>query len=373
MTSGLPCPNPACKHLFAFTEVKGATALTCPRCGGVFQFRAGGNVSPHAVTPAAVRVAQAPPMARSAIPVDVKLVDPLPVASSSPPSAMPFAGTSAGPPITSIVPSAVVQRHRQQASGSWLGIVMACMVVMIVVGMILGGYFMFRATREEKPTPTGPRFAPGPRQPIQDDKPPRVTALQRDPVRAPKPEPEQDNNPAPARPTVTLHGDRSELDVPVGFWTKYKADEEDEQGDLFLRGSDPKEKDEVLKTIKSATVLVVVLDKTEANLQAAGDIVRDRLEKQLKMEDKAYKVVPASERPPAESEMVGDRPGRILEFKIQKGEEPRKYVLLGIVNDPEALYAIRCTCNWEYRQVWQSEFRDLLKSFRVRKKDKAGE
>jgi len=249
------------------------------------------------------------------------------------------------------------------------------MVAMIAVGMVLGGYFMFMTSHEAAPRPSGPRFSPGPRERVTDGRKTMVAEGERKTERGPgpppepRPEPEPNSSTDPNGATVTLRGERSELETPVGAWTKFKADEQDEQGDLFLRSGSPKEKDEALRDIKSATVLVVVLDKTEASLQAAADMVRARLEKQRQAEDKAYKLVPASDRPPAESERVGDGPGRIVEFKLQKGEEPRKYVLLAVVNGPDALYAIRCECNWEYRQVWQQAFRDLVRSFRARKKN----
>src|SRR5438105_7894030 len=39
MTSGYPCPNPACSHVFSADLVGGATALKCPVCGNVFRLR----------------------------------------------------------------------------------------------------------------------------------------------------------------------------------------------------------------------------------------------------------------------------------------------------------------------------------------------
>jgi hypothetical protein len=39
MPNGLPCPNPACTHVFPAGTLKGVGALTCPRCGKRFQFR----------------------------------------------------------------------------------------------------------------------------------------------------------------------------------------------------------------------------------------------------------------------------------------------------------------------------------------------
>ncbi len=50
MPPHFPCPNPACTQVFAPADVRGATSLTCPRCGTVFQFRAGA-AKPKAAAP----------------------------------------------------------------------------------------------------------------------------------------------------------------------------------------------------------------------------------------------------------------------------------------------------------------------------------
>jgi len=226
---------------------------------------------------------------------------------------------------------------------------MGTMVAVIAVGMVLGGYFMFRTSREEKRGPAGERFSPG------SSGSPGREKNGKDFERMA----ERDDGTKQPLPTETLSGDLCEMDTPVGAWSKFKATDEDELGDLFLRGHDLKEKD------VSATILVVVLGQTGGDLTAATKMVRDRLEMQKKAENKDYQLVPVSDRQASEPERVGNRRGRIVELKLQSGVEPRKYILLAVVKEAHAIYAIRFECNWEHRQVWQSEFRDLLKSFRL--------
>src|SRR5262245_7264067 len=58
MSTRLPCPNPACSHVFATDQVHGAAALVCPVCGTRFQFRATPpTAKPGAAAPAAPRPA----------------------------------------------------------------------------------------------------------------------------------------------------------------------------------------------------------------------------------------------------------------------------------------------------------------------------
>lgn len=51
MSNGFPCPNPSCTQVFPPEAVKGATALTCPRCGTVYQFRNPAADRPRPVPP----------------------------------------------------------------------------------------------------------------------------------------------------------------------------------------------------------------------------------------------------------------------------------------------------------------------------------
>src|SRR4051812_28756963 len=52
MPNQLPCPNPACSHVFSLAEVQRASSLSCPRCGQVFLLRAA-SAAPAAQPPAA--------------------------------------------------------------------------------------------------------------------------------------------------------------------------------------------------------------------------------------------------------------------------------------------------------------------------------
>jgi hypothetical protein len=68
MPSTLPCPNPTCTHVFSPQDVRGVTSLTCPKCGSVFQFRAGAAPATPPPRKAAPPVA-APPAVPRSVPV----------------------------------------------------------------------------------------------------------------------------------------------------------------------------------------------------------------------------------------------------------------------------------------------------------------
>jgi hypothetical protein len=63
MSSGYPCPNPACTHEFSLDSVSGVAALKCPECGNVFHFR----LSKAAPRVAAPQPTPSPPTAPSQV------------------------------------------------------------------------------------------------------------------------------------------------------------------------------------------------------------------------------------------------------------------------------------------------------------------
>lgn len=102
MASNLPCPNPACTHVFTPGELKGATQVKCPRCGTLFKFR----TSPGGSAEAGAKPGQPNrPMAPSVSPARPPLAKPvgpnprtIPVAPPSAPLANAPPSGRSGPP-----------------------------------------------------------------------------------------------------------------------------------------------------------------------------------------------------------------------------------------------------------------------------------
>jgi hypothetical protein len=111
MAQGFSCPNPACTHVFPLAQVQGAPALTCPRCGKYFKFRPGTVVAPSAA-PAAV--------AAPAADEDFVVESPL-------------------------------ARPRRQQSSPLGGILMTASLLVIVVGLLVGGFLAFRGRPARDP------------------------------------------------------------------------------------------------------------------------------------------------------------------------------------------------------------------------------
>jgi len=148
--------------------------------------------------------------------------------------------------------------------------------------------------------------------------------------------------------------------MPKGIWEKHNAKNEDENGELFLFGRFLKgEKD----NRKNASLLVFTLEK-KPDLGEALKSARDYLDNKVKNENNNFKIVPAEEVAEGKGELktldVGNRRGRIADLKLQFNEEPKRYYLLAIVNEPDNVYATLCECSWESRQIWRQEFLEVL-------------
>ena len=67
-------------------------------------------------------------------------------------------------------------------------------------------------------------------------------------------------------------------------------------------------------------------------------------------------------------EDIGNRPGRLVDLKLQIGDElePQRYYLLSVVNEPDVCYAILCECSWKSRPIWRQDFMDVLRTLQVK-------
>jgi hypothetical protein len=152
-----------------------------------------------------------------------------------------------------------------------------------------------------------------------------------------------------------------------GIWEKQESRNEDERGILMLFGRYRKEKD----NRKNASVLVFKIDH-QADLKEAVKAARADIETKKKEENTNYKLTTAAEIAEGQSEAgesadLGSRPGRMADLCLKINEDPKRYILLGVVNEPETCYVFRCECPWESRQIWRQDFLELLRSLRMKK------
>ena len=154
------------------------------------------------------------------------------------------------------------------------------------------------------------------------------------------------------------------MQAPEGVWEKFKAEDQDERGELFLFGRYLKERD----NRKNASVLILALDKKPSLKESLKD-ARAYFDSKKKEEDKNYQTEPIAEKgEEGISSMIGERPGRILDLRLQLGNEPKRYVLLAVADGGEQHFAILCDCTWESRQIWRQDFLDLMRTFQLKKK-----
>lgn len=173
--------------------------------------------------------------------------------------------------------------------------------------------------------------------------------------------------PPPTETFISING-MITMTAPKGVWEKFPAKDEDEAGELFLAGRYLKEKD----NRKNALMLLFTIEK-QPDLKDALKVAREQIEGKTKKDNPNNKVVHANDVAEGQTEAgtledIGNRRGRILDLKLQFMDEPKRYYLLAVVNEPDICYAILCDCTWESRHIWRQDFIDLLRTFRLGKK-----
>jgi hypothetical protein len=141
---------------------------------------------------------------------------------------------------------------------------------------------------------------------------------------------------------------------------------EDENGVLFLSGffQSLQGANTDFVTAKNATLVAVALDK-KADLREAFKSATVYFEKKKQEESKDYQLEPTES---VKEGPVGDQPGCFGEFKLKRGTETMRFVLLAVFNDGAKTYGLRCECAWENQAIWRTEFLDLIKTVRLTKK-----
>jgi hypothetical protein len=154
-----------------------------------------------------------------------------------------------------------------------------------------------------------------------------------------------------------------------GIWEAAKDPKNiEEKGELVLVGYYRDEKD----NRKNGHLLIYTMEK-KADLKEAMKAAREHLENKVKSDDSGAKLEKASEVSEGQGDLgkeseVGDRRGRMMDLKkLQLGEEPARYYLLVVVNEPDMCYVIQCNCIWEHRQLWRQDFLDLMRTIRFGK------
>lgn len=157
--------------------------------------------------------------------------------------------------------------------------------------------------------------------------------------------------------------------MPKGVWEKHDAKTDDKNGELLLFGKYQKMKD----NRKNAHFFVFTFEKKDdlkEALKAARDYVTSHLNDDK--ENMNFKLVHANDVAEGQSdtgaaEDIGNRRGRLIDLKKLLLDEPKRYYLLAVVNEPDMGYAILCDCTWESRQIWRQDFIDVMRGMNFKK------
>jgi hypothetical protein len=169
-------------------------------------------------------------------------------------------------------------------------------------------------------------------------------------------------------PTETFSSSDAKLNMtaPKGVWEKSTDATSYYQSGILLLAGRYREKDNK----KNALLNVFTIEK-KGDLKEALKAARDLLEAKEKDSNERAKILHAADDGQTESgiqEDIGNRPGRLVDLKLQIGDElePQRYYLLSVVNEPDVCYAILCECSWKSRPIWRQDFMDVLRTLQVK-------
>jgi hypothetical protein len=119
--------------------------------------------------------------------------------------------------------------------------------------------------------------------------------------------------------------------------------------------------------VREASVVVLILKNGQKDPPAAVMAVQAHLTQQQKSVYPDTTIEPADESSTAagQGDRPGSFPGKILRLRVKNAEKRHRFVLLGVVNQPDFTLALECECAWGARTIWQPRFEQVLGTFRL--------
>jgi hypothetical protein len=171
----------------------------------------------------------------------------------------------------------------------------------------------------------------------------------------------------PAVRTFAGHGAAYTLEDTEALWQEWTpaADFGGPQADLALvahAGDAPESK-------PVATVLVSLLKERTEDVTAAVRLARTYVEARQKVPFPQSTVESVADPALEVSTKLGAVPGRLVALHVTNDERRQRYILLGVVRGPEQVFVVQGECAWQVRESWQGNFRRLLATFALGKKE----
>jgi len=122
---------------------------------------------------------------------------------------------------------------------------------------------------------------------------------------------------------------------------------------------------------KPAAVTVLLLPAPPGGLKTAAGAAKAYLAQQTRMVDKAAPdPEPVKDRTGADQEKdltINEIPGHVSKLRVRGPEKRDRYVVLWVVPVGDFMLVVKCECDWERRQFWDTEFRDVVEAFTKKK------
>ncbi len=157
------------------------------------------------------------------------------------------------------------------------------------------------------------------------------------------------------------------LQAPEGIWQQKAATDYDAGGLLYLRGEAP-HAPQTIKNLKAAHVLVFKHNKATPTLEKAMEAGRDYVLNRHKQLNETYDIRNANAQAPdlnGTAKKLGNLTAQVIDLQLTRDAKPVQYIKLAVVRTSDSVYGIECLCQWEFRDVWSTEFESLLKTLAI--------
>jgi hypothetical protein len=168
---------------------------------------------------------------------------------------------------------------------------------------------------------------------------------------------------------VTFADGKYQLTHVKGLWSKQpNAEDYDALANLVLQGDEP-DPNRQKHVSKAATLQVLLLPKAP-DLKSAVAAAREYLQKREEREYPKTKIQPMKDKNGTEVDRnteIGKVRGHLSKLLVQNTEDRERFMVLAVVNRPEAVVMLLADCQWDRRDFWDQEVMPVIESFKVLK------
>jgi hypothetical protein len=152
-----------------------------------------------------------------------------------------------------------------------------------------------------------------------------------------------------------------------GLWEEWGQPEQiDSSADLIILAKDRVDHKQADK-MAQVTVLLLAPQKTLAEAVKAARAHVEQQQKQI-YPTTTMAVMRDVQGPQDRDMPVGNTAGHVVNLHVKNGDVRERFLVLAVVSLPSHVVAVQCECDWKRCNVWEADFKQVLRTFNVKEK-----